>query len=105
MKRKKQIVRNIILIALTVLLFLWQGGYHLTPEGVFRSAEKAEWLGPTPEVMELGTSDDGCLRFVGIEQKDSMWCRQSRVWVFSGSIPMNIGVAIFQWKKQREHGF
>ena len=69
MKRKKQIVRNIILIALTVLLFLWQGGYHLTPEGVFRSAEKAEWLGPTPEVMELGTSDDGCLRFVGIEQK------------------------------------
>ena len=42
MKRKKQIVRNIILIALTALLFLWQGGYHLTPEAVFRSAEKAE---------------------------------------------------------------
>ena len=34
MKRKKQIVRNIILIALTALLFLWQGGYHLTPEAV-----------------------------------------------------------------------
>lgn len=45
MKRKKQIVRNVILVALTALLFLWQGGYHLTPERVFRSAEKAEWLG------------------------------------------------------------
>ena len=51
MKRTKQIVRNIILIALTVLLFLWQGGYHLTPERVFRSAEKAEWLGLAQEVM------------------------------------------------------
>ncbi len=69
MKRQKQIVRNIILIVLTVLLFLWQGGYHLTPEAVFRSAEKAEWLGPAQEVMEIGTRDDGCRCFVGIEQK------------------------------------
>ena len=58
MKRKKQIVRNIILIALTALLFLWQGGYHLTPEAVFRSAEKAEWLGPAAEVIEVGQRDD-----------------------------------------------
>lgn len=69
MKRKKQIVRNIILIALTALLFLWQGGYHLTPEGVFRSAEKAEWLGPAAEVLEVGGRDDGCLCLVGLEQK------------------------------------
>lgn len=69
MKRKKQIVRNIILIALTALLFLWQGGYHLTPEAVFRSAEKAEWLGPAQEVMEIGTRGDDCLCFVGIERK------------------------------------
>lgn len=69
MKRKKQIVRNVILIALTALLFLWQGGYHLTPERVFRSAEKAEWLGPAQEVMEIGTRGDDCLCFVGIEQE------------------------------------
>lgn len=69
MKRKKQIVRNIILILLTALLFLWQGGYHLTPEGVFRSAEKAEWLGPAAEVMEIGSWDDDCLCLVGLEQK------------------------------------
>lgn len=69
MKRKKQIVRNVILIALTALLFLWQGGYHLTPERVFRSAEKAEWLGPAQEVMEIGTRGDDCLCFVGIEHE------------------------------------
>lgn len=69
MKRKKQIVRNVILVALTVLLFLWQGGYHLTPERVFRSAEKAEWLGPAAEVMEIGSWDDGCLCLVALEQK------------------------------------
>lgn len=69
MKRKKQIVRNIILIALTALLFLWQGGYHLTPEAVFRSAEKAEWLGPAAEVIEVGQRDDGCLCLAGMEEK------------------------------------
>lgn len=58
MKRKKQIVRNVILIALTALLFLWQGGYHLTPERVFRSAEKAEWLGPAQEVIISATIFD-----------------------------------------------
>lgn len=69
MKRKKQIVRNIILIALTVLLYLWQSGYHLTPEAVFRSAEKAEWLGPASEVIEVGWRDDGCLCLAGLEEK------------------------------------
>lgn len=69
MKRKKQIVRNIILIALTALLFLWQGGYHLTPEAVFRSVEKAEWLGPAAEVIEVGQRDDGCLCLAGMEEK------------------------------------
>ena len=54
MKRKKQIVRNVILIALTALLFLWQGGYHLTPEAVFRSAEKAEWLGQRSWKLGVG---------------------------------------------------
>lgn len=69
MKRKKQIVRNVVLIALTALLFLWQGGYHLTPEAVFRSAEKAEWLGPAPEIIEVGWRDDGCLCLAGLEEK------------------------------------
>lgn len=78
MKRKKQIVLYLLLMAVCVWGYLWLHDLRLSPESYFRASERMDHVGPCEEILAEADCGDGKYLMLGRNGEDLYYCMMER---------------------------